>query len=232
MMAVSCPRGTLHTVQPGESLFLIAQSFGITLTELLRANPQITDPNRIQVGQAVCIPGIVTPPPCPGFIYPVRPGETLFALARRFGTTVEAILAANPGVVPERLTVGQELCIPVSLGRPTCVVLSPTDIAPNAEAVAYLNPVTGRVFVMVTSVPRPEQLPGGEVYKVFLGRRESDDIAVATMTECLANLWVASFTPFFPVGEVQSVLVSAERRTNVGRPEGLGVATVILGPPA
>ncbi|MCL6522628.1 MAG: LysM peptidoglycan-binding domain-containing protein, partial [Firmicutes bacterium] len=39
---------------------------------------------------------------CPpgSFAYTVRPGDTLFLLAQRFGTTVAAILALNPGVNP------------------------------------------------------------------------------------------------------------------------------------
>jgi len=41
-----------------------------------------------------------------------RPGDTLWSLARRYNTAVDAIIAANPGVDPGRLLVGQVLCIP------------------------------------------------------------------------------------------------------------------------
>ncbi|HBE06536.1 MAG TPA: peptidoglycan-binding protein, partial [Firmicutes bacterium] len=52
---------------------------------------------------------------CPGgTIYQIRPGDTLFFLARRFGTTVQAILAANPGLDPNNLQVGRNICIPVA----------------------------------------------------------------------------------------------------------------------
>ena len=37
---------------------------------------------------------------CPGFNYTIRAGDTFFRLAQRFGTTVAAIQAANPGVDP------------------------------------------------------------------------------------------------------------------------------------
>ena len=53
------------------------------------------------------------PPPCPnGFLYTIQPGDTYFLLAQRFGTTVAAIQAANPGVDPNNLQIGQVICIP------------------------------------------------------------------------------------------------------------------------
>jgi len=56
-----------------------------------------------------------TPPVCPPgqvIIYTVQPGDTFFTLARRFGSTVEAIQAANPGVNPRNLQVGMQIRIP------------------------------------------------------------------------------------------------------------------------
>lgn len=44
--------------------------------------------------------------------YTVQPGDTLSDVAARFGTTVEAILALNPGVRPETLQPGTELRLP------------------------------------------------------------------------------------------------------------------------
>ena len=54
-------------------------------------------------------------PSCPGgFLHQIRSGDTLYALASRFGTTVDAILRANPGTDPASLRVGQLLCIPTA----------------------------------------------------------------------------------------------------------------------
>jgi LysM repeat protein len=51
--------------------------------------------------------------PTPGArIYVVKPGDTLFQIARDNGTTVEAIVAANPGLNPDTLAVGMELRLP------------------------------------------------------------------------------------------------------------------------
>ncbi|MFO7255074.1 MAG: LysM peptidoglycan-binding domain-containing protein [Bacillota bacterium] len=115
----SCPGGQLYTVRSGDTLFRIAQRFNVSLDALIRANPQITNPDRLQVGQRICIPG-VAPPTCQGgTLYTIRQGDTFFRLAQRFGVTVDQLIAANPGVDPDRLQIGQQICIP-GVAPPTC----------------------------------------------------------------------------------------------------------------
>jgi len=53
----------------------------------------------------------VTPTP---LIYKITRNDTLIGLARRFGISLEALMAANPGVAPEALSVGQTLTIPAA----------------------------------------------------------------------------------------------------------------------
>ncbi len=48
-------------------------------------------------------------------LYLVQAGDTLIGLAQQFQTTVEAILAMNPGVDPRRLMIGQPLWIPLGV---------------------------------------------------------------------------------------------------------------------
>ena len=45
-----------YTVKPGDTLSKIAKSNGISTTQLLQANPQITDPNKIKVGDVLTVP--------------------------------------------------------------------------------------------------------------------------------------------------------------------------------
>ena len=63
----------------------------------MAVNPGI-NPNNLQIGQGICIPGADVPPPprCPAgtFSYTIRSGDTLYLLAIRYNTTVEAIMAA------------------------------------------------------------------------------------------------------------------------------------------
>jgi len=51
---------------------------------------------------------------CPtgSFAYTIKSGDTLFQLARRYNTTVAAIMAINPGIDPNNLQIGQVICIP------------------------------------------------------------------------------------------------------------------------
>ena len=44
--------------------------------------------------------------------YTVQDGDTLSGIAERFNTTVDAIMALNPGVTPETLQIGAVLQIP------------------------------------------------------------------------------------------------------------------------
>ncbi|WP_322795091.1 LysM peptidoglycan-binding domain-containing protein [Tepidiforma sp.] len=45
-------------------------------------------------------------------VYTVKSGDTLFQIALDNGTTVDAILAVNPGLDPDTLTVGMEIRLP------------------------------------------------------------------------------------------------------------------------
>ena len=65
---------------------------------------------------ATARPAPATPPPPaeigPHYEYVVEKGQTLSLIADGFGTTVPKILAANPGLKPNLLRVGQKLIIP------------------------------------------------------------------------------------------------------------------------
>ncbi|PKM82733.1 MAG: peptidoglycan-binding protein [Firmicutes bacterium HGW-Firmicutes-14] len=115
-----CPEGNFYTIQPGDTLFALARFFNVSLDDLLEANPGI-DPENLIPGQVICIPVAVPPVTCPTGTtpYTIRAGDTFFNLAIRFNTTVAAIAAANPGVNPNALLVGQVICIPVA-APPVC----------------------------------------------------------------------------------------------------------------
>ncbi len=54
---------------------------------------------------------------CNGIIYVVQPGDTLYAIGKRYRVPVGVLLAANPGIEISNLPIGYRLCVPV---RCTC----------------------------------------------------------------------------------------------------------------
>ena len=54
--ATPAPSSDTYTVKPGDTLSTIAKRLGVTLDELLAANPQIKDPNKIGLGDQINIP--------------------------------------------------------------------------------------------------------------------------------------------------------------------------------
>jgi LysM repeat protein len=123
--------GSAVTVAPGDTLARIASRCGTTISALLQANPQITNPNNVFVGQVIRMPGAGVgqpsgpafgqppPPPPPSFqpptaspTYTVRPGDTLSAIADRLGIPLAQLISANPGIDPRFVWPGLVLRIP------------------------------------------------------------------------------------------------------------------------
>src|SRR5699024_1388165 len=50
--------------------------------------------------------------------YTIRAGDTFFMLAKSHNVSVDELLKANPGVDPDRLFIGQNICIPSSTSTP------------------------------------------------------------------------------------------------------------------
>jgi LysM repeat protein len=61
---VTCPTGFKgrYVVSPGDTLFKLSQMFRTTVQGLLTANPHITNPNLITIGDVLCVPSFVTIP--------------------------------------------------------------------------------------------------------------------------------------------------------------------------
>ena len=99
-----------YTVVAGDSLWSISKRFNTTVDAIKRLNNLTSDV--ILVGQKLLIPeseGNVTPPT--NITYTVVAGDTLWRLAQRFNTTVDAIKRLN-NLTSDNLSIGQQLKIP------------------------------------------------------------------------------------------------------------------------
>jgi LysM repeat protein/predicted nucleic acid-binding Zn ribbon protein len=113
------PNQTRHTVESGETVSNIAKLYGTTVKEILQAN-DLKENTIISPGQELLIPlpvantatPTITPTPSPTpFEYAIKSGENLSTIAKRFGTTVEALLAANDIPDATNIQVGTRIVI-------------------------------------------------------------------------------------------------------------------------
>lgn len=119
---------SVHTIAKGESLGKVAGKYGITVKAILGANPAITNPDRIQIGQRLQIPstagktsgvagvsstatGAVSSVAAKNtksqvgeeavdeeLLYSIKPGDTLGRVAALHGLSLEELLKANPAI--------------------------------------------------------------------------------------------------------------------------------------
>ncbi len=153
------PEATLYVVQPGDTLFSIAQRFDTTVEALVAAN-SIADPSLIRVGQKLVIPSPL-PESVPAVeqvsqsrIHPVRAGETLPFLAFRYGATVWVLRAVNELGPLAEVRPGQLLEIPPPIAEHPGVPPLPTIMTQPAPG------VQGQTMVVKVRGIGPLQLEG------------------------------------------------------------------------
>lgn len=130
--AASAASPSFKIVQWGDTLAAIAANYGTTVDALVQAN-SLPNRNFIWAGQRLIIPSSsAAPQPLPaiGSVYVVRPGDTLFSIARRAGSTVSSLMKANGLVNPNFIYSGQRLNLTSAIGT---IVNQPAP-APSAPA--------------------------------------------------------------------------------------------------
>lgn len=117
----TCPPGTVsHTIKSGDTFYKLAKEYGTTVEAIVSANP-LVDPNNLEIGETLCIPTQKIYPPCPeGNYYAIKSGDTLYNIARRYNISLDDLIHANPLLDPEKLEIGQIICLPVAMPPLKC----------------------------------------------------------------------------------------------------------------
>lgn len=112
--------GEVYVVVRHDTLYSIARRCRDSVAHIAAAN-RIADPSRIEVGQRLVLAGGASAPKpdeAPvtaagaGFSYRIAATDTLYSLARWARVRVPLLLAANPGVDPHKIEIGDLIRLP------------------------------------------------------------------------------------------------------------------------
>ncbi len=146
-----------HRVVAGDTLFDLARRHGTTVDAIAAANA-LSSPHALKIGQELIIPAGAKASDSPAsaprqpaarrveaVAYRVQPGDTLFAIARRYGTSVGAIVAANGLPSAHRLRAGQRLLIPAGRSPAFAALATRAPRPPLAARPALSWPARGAI---------------------------------------------------------------------------------------
>lgn len=115
-----------HQIEAKETLFSVSQKYGTSVVELLRVNPGLSE-STFNIGRIITIPegntisDIVEVEPhqvdqafakSTLFRHSVGKKETLYAISKKYGCTVDEILRLNPGLKESGLKEGDTIAVP------------------------------------------------------------------------------------------------------------------------
>ncbi len=80
----------IHIVQPGDTMYRLAQQYGVSMERLIQDN-QLPDPSQLVVGQTIVVQ-------YPELTHTVHAGDSLYSIAQMHNTTVAQLLRNNPAL--------------------------------------------------------------------------------------------------------------------------------------
>ena len=86
----------IHTIAAGETLWSISRLYEVTMDDLLRWN-ELPDPDAISIGQNIQVKAPIEEASAGKKIisHTVQPGETVYAISRKYGMTVDEVVDLN-----------------------------------------------------------------------------------------------------------------------------------------
>lgn len=235
-----------YEVKKGDTVYGLCRRFGVSREEFLRLNPGAID--GLKAGETVKLrdgsapePAAVSATPAPTqrtesaprqaqpvnspeVTYTIKEGETLYHISKEHGTTVEAILQANPELDVTDYKMGMVIVIPVADSAVHEVAPAETiGFAPEEKPVVITNESDSLSNGIVIALALPFNLNVEkadrqdkvytEFYKGFL-------LAVDSMRNCGTPIKVMAFDTADSMDSVRSILANPM----------LSEAQVIVGP--
>ncbi len=156
--AETAAKPLVYTVQPGDTLVLIALRHNLNPIEIALTN-KLANPNLIFPGQELILPNAAAPPadePAPNITHIVQPGETASGIAALYGVPLNHLLLLNQLDPPDSLQIGRVLKIP---GGPPP---EPGPLATPFTALELSEPaiIQGRTLVIRATLLAPATLGG------------------------------------------------------------------------
>lgn len=107
-----------HLVKKGETVYGISRMYGIPVSRIYEMHP--SSRNGIKEGEVITLSQeTASSHGDKGYkYYTIKKGDTLFSVANKYNTTVEAIMSANPGVSEKNFRSDDVIRIPLDSGKP------------------------------------------------------------------------------------------------------------------
>lgn len=154
-----------YVVQAGDTLSAIALRYRTTVAALKQLNG-LGNSDVILVGQRLLVPAADSASPPPTSAYVVQPGDTLYRIALRYGTTIRALKQLNDLPNANLIFVGQALAIPTNAAviKPGLVLDPPTARQGGTLLIQVARPDLSSVSAAINGKTIPFTRAGGFFY--------------------------------------------------------------------
>ena len=174
----SCPAGSQsYRVQRGDSFYLIARKFGVSVRALMNANPTIAA-GRLLVGDILCVPtGEGRSCPIGSSAYTVQPGQSVVDVMLASNVSLRALREYNEDIRLTALRPGDVLCVPPGGDRGLCENGGPVyriQEGDTLDEIAALNGTTVEQMLRLNPNLLPSDFTAGQVICLPTRRRAAD----------------------------------------------------------
>ena len=183
----NCPTGSqAYTVQRGDSFYLIARKFGVSVRALMNANPAIAA-GRLLVGDILCVPvGEGRSCPVGSAAYTVQPGQSVVDVMVASNVSLRALREYNEDIRLTALRPGDVLCVPPNGDRGLCENGGPVyriQEGDTLDEIAALNGTSVEQLLRLNPNLLPSDFITGQV--ICLPTRRRSDSGAEEWTEGL-----------------------------------------------